>query len=111
MRISDWSSDVCSSDLKENATEPLTSLCADDQVREFALRALADRKPFLEKVPSDPFLEAVNAPSPRVQIAAIVGLGRLGRPETAETLLQVPVPASFEAPEAGKEGPTIGRAS
>lgn len=90
---------------EENAIENLVSLSSEDQVREFALRALADRKPFLDEVPLEPFLSGVKDASARVQIAAIVGLGRLGRPEAAETLLQVPVPASFKAPAKGEEGP------
>ncbi|MDX1327949.1 MAG: c-type cytochrome, partial [Arenibacter sp.] len=43
--------------------------------------------------------------SDRVKAAAIVGLGRLGRTELAEHLLEVPVPSSFQAPLLGSEGP------
>ncbi|WP_128546968.1 DUF7133 domain-containing protein [Larkinella soli] len=83
----------------------LVKLTADNDLREFALRALADRKPFVEKVPSEPFLKALQDPSERVRVAAIVGLGRLGRAEAAPALLQVKVPASFVAPAKGTEGP------
>lgn len=85
--------------------ENLVKLTDDSQVREFALRALADRKPNLQSVPIEPFLKGLNDPSPRVQTAAIIGLGRLGRPEAAPALLAVTVPASFAAPAKGTEGP------
>jgi putative heme-binding domain-containing protein len=85
--------------------ESLTQLTADNDLREFALRALADRKPNLSTVPIDPFLKGLQDASPRVQIAATVGLGRLGRAEAAEALLKVKVPASFVAPALGIEGP------
>lgn len=85
--------------------ENLVKLTADNEVREFALRALADRKSKLSAVPIEPFLTGLKDPSPRVQIAATVGLGRLGRLEAADPLLQVKVPASFAAPVIGTEGP------
>lgn len=83
----------------------LVKLTSDRDVREFALRALADRRKNLANVPLDPFLKAMQDGSPREQIAAMVGLGRLGRPEAAEALLKVKVPASFVAPAKGSEGP------
>ena len=89
----------------ETAIKNLVQLTSDEEVREFALRALADRKPFLADVPLEPFIEGVKDSSERVQIAAIVGLGRLGRQEAAEVLLEVPVPESFVSPVKGEEGP------
>ncbi|PPK88478.1 putative heme-binding domain-containing protein [Neolewinella xylanilytica] len=83
----------------------LVTLTEEARMREFALRALADRKTCLESVPLEPFLTAVTDPNPRVRAAAIVGLGRLGRAEAAETLLAVEVPASVEAPGLDEEGP------
>jgi putative heme-binding domain-containing protein len=56
-------------------------------------------------VPTQPFLEALKDPSVRVRASAIIGLGRLGRKETAPALLQTKVPASFVAPQKGIEGP------
>lgn len=90
---------------KEKAIPALLDLVKEDQLREFALRALADRKGRLEKVPVDPFIAGLKDPSVRVQTASIVALGRLGRVEVANTLLQTPVPASFVAPVKGTEGP------
>ncbi len=85
--------------------DKLVTLTQDNDVREFALRALSDRKPNVAQVPIDPFLKGLTDASPRVQSIAIIGLGRLGRPEAAPALLQVKVPASFVAPAKGTEGP------
>ncbi|WP_266367200.1 DUF7133 domain-containing protein [Tellurirhabdus rosea] len=90
---------------KAEGIENLVKLTADATLREFALRALADRKKTTEKVPIEPFLNGLKDPSVRVQMASIIGLGRLGRPEAAEALLQTTVPASFVAPAVGTEGP------
>lgn len=89
----------------EGGAPNLLKLTSDIDVKEFALRALADRKNSLNNVPIEPFIKALNDPSPRVQAAAIVGLGRLGRKEAASALLQVKVPESFKAPEKNTEGP------
>jgi putative heme-binding domain-containing protein len=58
------------------------------ELREFALRALADRKTQLEGVPAEPFLEALKDKSPRVRLAGVMGLTRLAKLETAPALLQ-----------------------
>ncbi len=83
----------------------LVKLSTEPTMREYALRALADRKPLLAQVPIEPFMQGLKDPSVRVQTAAIIGLGRLGRPEAIPALLQVKVPASFVAPTSGTEGP------
>ncbi|GAA4467766.1 hypothetical protein GCM10023189_52010 [Nibrella saemangeumensis] len=83
----------------------LVKLTQEPQMREFALRALADRKPLVNKIPLEPFLAGAKDPSERVQVAALIGLGRLERKEAAQALLQVPVPESFAAPAKGTEGP------
>ncbi len=85
--------------------QPLVALSKDDAVREFALKALTDRKGNLTGVPTDLLVQALKDPSPRVQAAAIIGLGRLGRQEAASALLQTKVPASFVAPAKDVEGP------
>ncbi|MHA4894368.1 DUF7133 domain-containing protein [Pedobacter sp. PWIIR3] len=83
----------------------LVQLSADNAVKEFALRALADRKPTVKSVPVAPFIAALNDASPRVQAAATIALGRLGNAEAIPALLQVKVPASFVAPAKNTEGP------
>ncbi|WP_161889494.1 DUF7133 domain-containing protein [Pontibacter russatus] len=89
----------------EDATDKLVQLTQEEDMREYALRALSDRKPFVDEVPIEPFLKGLESSSERVQAAAIIGLGRLGRKEAAPALLQVDVPASLAAPEKGTEGP------
>ncbi|GAB3265570.1 hypothetical protein GCM10027347_33400 [Larkinella harenae] len=89
----------------EEGTPKLVKLAAENDVREYALRALSDRKPYLKTVPMEPFFQGLKDPSERVRLAATIGLGRLGRLEAAPALLQVRVPASFVAPAKGTEGP------
>ena len=89
----------------EEAVPALLALAKEDQMREFALRVLTDRKGNLDNVPTDPFLAGLKDASARVKAVSIVSLGRLGRAEVANTLLQIPVPASFIAPAKGVEGP------
>ena len=91
---------ACASGVSE-----LLELSKEDKIREFALRALADRKKCLQSVPAEPFLAGVKDANPRVQSASIVGLGRIGNLEAAETLLEVAVPESAKIPEKGTEGP------
>jgi putative heme-binding domain-containing protein len=83
----------------------LVKLAKDSEIREFALRALADRKGLSKNVPLEPFLKALNDPSERVRAVAIVGLGRLGQQSAAAALLQIKVPGSFTSPGKDIEGP------
>ena len=83
----------------------LAKLASESDMREYALRALADRKPYVAKVPVEPFLKALENGSAREKLAAAIGVGRLGRPEGAQALLKVKVPGSFVAPAKGTEGP------
>ncbi len=90
---------------KTAAVKNLLQLAAEKDMKAFALRALADRKPFLKDVPVAPFINALKDSSKQVQLTAIIALGRLGNPEAIESLLEIPVPASFVAPAKGTEGP------
>jgi putative membrane-bound dehydrogenase-like protein len=56
----------------------LRKLAEETGVREFALRALVDRKTELEGVDSSPFIAALGDASPRVRAQALIALGRLG---------------------------------
>jgi putative heme-binding domain-containing protein len=82
----------------ETAIPTLVKFTEEPVMREFALRALADRKGFVKSVPNQPFLAGLNDPDLRVRAVSIIGLGRLGNPDVASTLLKTPVPASFVAP-------------
>ncbi|QKZ15833.1 c-type cytochrome [Spirosoma sp. KUDC1026] len=88
-----------------DGTGNLVRLAADETMQEYALRALADRKAFVANVPLEPFLTGLTSTSPRVQTAAIIGIGRLGKAEAAQALLKTVVPATFVAPAPGTEGP------
>jgi putative membrane-bound dehydrogenase-like protein len=59
----------------------------DDGIREFALRALADRKTELQGVETGPFVSALADLSPRVRAQAVIALGRLGVPKSAASLI------------------------
>jgi putative heme-binding domain-containing protein len=89
----------------ESGVSNLMTLIADNDVKEFALRALADRKAIAKTVSLKPFLDGLKDASLRVQATSIIGLGRIGNPEAVAALLQVKVPASFVAPKKGTEGP------
>ncbi len=67
----------------------LRKLTEDAAVREFALRALADRKSQLAGVDSSVFVAALADPSPRVQAQAVIALGRLGDATAAARLVPV----------------------
>lgn len=90
---------------KADGNTNLAKLASETDMREFALRALADRKAYAQNVPVEPFLKAMENGSPREKLAAAIGLGRLGRPEGIQALLSVQVPGSFVAPAKGTEGP------
>ncbi|MBO9637141.1 MAG: c-type cytochrome [Siphonobacter aquaeclarae] len=83
----------------------LVKLAAEPAMQEYALRILGDRKALAAQVPVEPFLAGLSSSNPRVQSAAIIGLGRLGKTEAAQALLKMKVPSSFVAPAMGTEGP------
>ncbi|MFC5190708.1 HEAT repeat domain-containing protein [Algoriphagus aquatilis] len=85
--------------------EALAELSKEDKMREFALRALSDRKSCLQQVPLDAFTAATQDANPRVQAAAIIGLGRIGNPEATKSLLAMKVPGTFQSPAYQTEGP------
>jgi putative membrane-bound dehydrogenase-like protein len=65
----------------------LLKLAEDPAVREFALRALTDRKSELGGLDAEPFLKALGDELPRVRAQAVISLGRLNKVETARNLL------------------------
>ncbi len=65
----------------------LLKLIGDPAVREFALKALADRKTELDGVATAPFLAALADPSARVRAQAVIALGRLGKAAIAASLI------------------------
>jgi putative heme-binding domain-containing protein len=69
------------------AADFLVGLVKDDQVREFALRALADRKERAATLPAELFERNVADANPRVRLQAVLGLARIGNPKAASALI------------------------
>jgi putative membrane-bound dehydrogenase-like protein len=69
--------------LGKEATPRLVKLAADASIREYAIRALADRLEENEGVPNEPILSALQDENLRTRLAALVALARLGRVENA----------------------------
>jgi putative membrane-bound dehydrogenase-like protein len=65
----------------------LLKLAEDSAVREFALRALTDRKRDSKGLDSKPFVAALAGPSPRVRAQALISLSRLGDASVAKSIL------------------------
>jgi putative heme-binding domain-containing protein len=65
----------------------LSTLAEDNAVREYALRALADRKTEREDVQLALFRAALADPSPRVRAQAVIGLVRLGDKSAASGII------------------------
>ncbi len=73
--------------LGKGATTALVALGGDAAVKEYALRALADRKSELAGVPVKLFTDALRDSNPRVVLQALIGLERLGDAKTAPAIL------------------------
>jgi putative heme-binding domain-containing protein len=84
------------------STKPLVELSEDALVREFALRALADRKSELKDVPKAPFLKGLTDPNPRVQVHALNGLARLQATNSAAAILAASTSWNLDPSKLGK---------
>lgn len=104
--------------LAGHAARPqLLQLVQDAEVREFALRALTDRKDGLDTLPLEPFLSALKDANPRVRAQALICLGRIGRSEAGEAILPLtqrassyPLPAEtplYKQPDPGRVIPHL----
>ncbi len=71
----------------KNANKPLAELVSDDAIREFVLRAMADRLGELDNVPVKPYVDALKDPNPRVVLQALIGLQRLKAKDAAPAIL------------------------
>jgi putative heme-binding domain-containing protein len=85
----------------------LVQLAADASVREFALRALADRKSEVGNVPAEPFISALKDPNPRVRLQALNGLARIGAVKAAPAILEASGSWDMTLSGSGKEEPQI----
>lgn len=79
------------------ANAVLAKLASDPAVREWALRALTDRKDQLDGVTAIPFVAGLTDSNPRIRVAAAVGLGRLGSASVAPALLAAAKPVKIES--------------
>jgi putative heme-binding domain-containing protein len=73
--------------LGRDSIATLVKLAAESSVREFALKALADRREDAASIPARPFIDGLADSNPRVRLQAVVSLGRLGKAEAAAELV------------------------
>ncbi|MDB5387160.1 MAG: heme-binding protein [Planctomycetaceae bacterium] len=76
---------------KTGVSQLSPSLYENPRMREFVLRALADRRSSNASVPADLFVAALKDPNARVRLQAVIGLTRLGRIESAEAMVPLTV--------------------
>lgn len=74
--------------LGEGSTPGLAGRFEDADIREFVLRALADRKGELTGIPTDLFVAALSDTDPRVILQALAGLARIGEESAASEILK-----------------------
>ncbi len=65
----------------------LTQLAADETIREYAIRALAEDTRLAAQVPMPPLTAGLSDKNPRVRTAAINALRRLGKADAAQAML------------------------
>ena len=73
--------------LGEKSHEALLRLAKQQNIREYALKAVADDLKQLANASPQPFLDALKDPNPRVRLQAVIALNRLNKPETASAIL------------------------
>ncbi len=74
--------------LGPESIDTLVKLCGDAAVREFALRALGDRREHAARVPVRPFVDGLNDSNARVRLQSVIGLGRLDKIEAAPAIVE-----------------------
>jgi putative heme-binding domain-containing protein len=85
-----------------HANKMLAGLTSDAVVREYALRALADRKSQMDEVHPKIFLNYLNDENPRVRVQALNGLARLGAKDVAPAILKSMANANLSSGELAK---------
>ena len=81
------------------ALSTLAQLTKDETIREHAIRCMADQKHIAAKADVNLVAKALQDTNPRVQVAAAVALGRIGKLEAAHALLEVAVPPVTSQPK------------
>jgi putative heme-binding domain-containing protein len=77
----------------------LIDLTKDAEVREFAIRALTDRKSQLDGLTTDTFKPFLYDESPRVVAQTLIALGRIGDASIAELILPLAEQSGTERPD------------
>ena len=77
------------------ALPDLVTLANDDKLREHAIRCMTDRLDIAQQADIALLNSALKDPNPRVQVAAVVALGRTGKLEAAKQLVALANPPSF----------------
>ncbi|MDB6173684.1 MAG: putative heme-binding protein [Chthoniobacteraceae bacterium] len=67
--------------------DALLAMTKNDELREYALKALADDQRLAAKLPAQPFVSALEDANPRVRLQAVTGIGRLKKLDEAGALL------------------------
>ena len=91
--------------LGNEAAPKLSGLIKDQNIREWVIRALTDRKTQLQGVKKEMLVPGLKDPNPRVNIASAVALGRLGDLSAANALLDVSQPPGQEQETKAPEAP------
>ncbi len=91
--------------LGQKANDELLALSADPTIREWALRAAADRKTQLDGVSTKPYLASLKDENPRVQAVAAIALGRIGDSTVADALVAKAIPPAVPAKNGNEPGP------
>jgi len=77
------------------ANDTLIRLAANPEMKEYALKALADRKSEAKDVPSKIFIDALTDANPRVRLQAAYALTRLERKDAAEAMIPLLADADY----------------
>jgi len=77
--------------LGADAHDALLRIAKNDSLRQYALKALADRKKDAANVPTTVFADALKDPNPAVRLQAVIALDRLDRRAAAAAILPLTV--------------------
>ena len=79
----------------EQAIPLLLAQVRNDELREYALHVLYDDQRLADKVPKEPFIEALGDKNPRVRLQAETGLWHLGKIDAAQQLLPLTADSDY----------------
>ncbi|HZZ42009.1 MAG TPA: ThuA domain-containing protein [Tepidisphaeraceae bacterium] len=88
---------------RSSAMPGLASLWRDPSLREFALRAMADRPTIISYANASLFAASLNDPSPRVRTQAAIAIGKSNRPDLAPYLIPLTADKDIMARHAAQQ--------